>query len=195
MLETGREVCLRCGAWYDDFSRGLAGQPFRLMVLRRLAVLLWIIWVLAAVASLSQNYLLALVAGLVFIPLGVALFTLSVRAYQKQGVLVALASTYLWVLLLIVEAGLDGTSGEGVGAMVMSSMGVLVLGWPTWRLYVHPVIAPNPWCCYRCGYMLIGLTGNRCPECGERFNPVQVAKSIPPHRRRQFALDETGTDG
>lgn len=191
MLETGRKVCLRCGAWYDDYGRGLAGQPFRVMVLRYFVVLIWMVWILAAIASLTQSYLLALVAGIALVPLGAAIFALSVRAYQWRGVLFGLACMYLWGTMAFLEACFEGTSAEGLGAMGVSSMSVLILGWLSYSLYRHPVIASNPWCCHRCGYVLIGLPGNRCPECGEKFSPEQVVKSIPSHRRHQFAVRET----
>lgn len=40
-----------------------------------------------------------------------------------------------------------------------------------WRIWRRRARAYPPGHCQQCGYMLIGLKDDRCPECGERFNP------------------------
>ena len=40
--------------------------------------------------------------------------------------------------------------------------------------------------CHACGYSLVGLTGDRCPECGKGYNPGELPYARIPwlHRRR-----------
>jgi hypothetical protein len=40
--------------------------------------------------------------------------------------------------------------------------------------------------CHACGYSLVGLVGDRCPECGRRFDPGELPYARVPwlHRRR-----------
>ncbi len=38
------------------------------------------------------------------------------------------------------------------------------------RLQLHDLDGPR---CFGCGYLLIGLPTNRCPECGREFNPAE----------------------
>src|SRR5437764_14615531 len=42
----------------------------------------------------------------------------------------------------------------------------------------------NDLTCQTCGYNLRGLMGNRCPECGEFFDPKQLAEARIPWLRR-----------
>lgn len=54
---------------------------------------------------------------------------------------------------------------------------------PVFRLFKRDFAKTiPPWICKGCGYPLMGLTGPRCPECGEPFDPDRVpnAADLPP---------------
>ncbi len=180
-METDQKVCLHCGAWSKVAPRGLSGQPFRLMVLRRLIPLLALVWAFIALAGFTDNADLGLILGFLVIPMSILVYILAFRSYQAMGVWIAMASFYGFIVMAILGELFSGMRNSGfVVASVATGMSLLQ-GWQGLRLYRLPAVVKAPHTCATCHYLLIGLRGNRCPECGTKFDPRQVARSMRIH--------------
>ena len=89
-------------------------------------------------------------------------------------VLVVLAVTAL-VMLMSWGPGPATRPILGIGA------GYLIAAAPwAWRLWKTRVEGFPPWQCQACGYALVGLHRDNCPECGQDFDAAKVNAAIPP---------------
>jgi len=74
-----------------------------------------------------------------------------------------------WVLLLVGVGAWLHVCGVSIAAAVATRH--IQSEWRSKRM-------SRRWHCRACGYPLFGLTGNKCPECGEAFEPQPL--SAPP---------------
>lgn len=63
--------------------------------------------------------------------------------------------------------------------------GVYILAWQVLRIFWGPLVVQNGTLCPYCGYCLIGLAENVCPECGRPFSVEELSgKECPPSTGR-----------
>jgi hypothetical protein len=63
-------------------------------------------------------------------------------------------------------------------ATAAALLGVILIKWGWW-----PNRRGSEPSCRKCGYLLIGIDSQRCPECGTAFSPATVARGLRPTRR------------
>jgi len=115
-----------------------------------------------------------------------ALAAWSMAAFSLLAVLSGLLCGYPGPVLLgwfnfaaaTFAAILDEIDSDASGIMAVGyAVITLPLAW--WATRRRPVYA-HPWLCRRCGYLLYGLQGPTCPECGLPFDPAKIMGKLPP---------------
>lgn len=99
------------------------------------------------------------------------------RLYYKHAVLTGLVCTVAaycsCAVLLLPAVNLFSASGAGIDMVVLAFVSLLA-GFVAFGIIVsrgrrrERQQAPI---CSKCGYLLLGLTDSRCPECGKPFDP------------------------
>ncbi len=124
-----------------------------------------------------------LVSVLIWIPLSFLLR----RADPVRTILIGLISPLIGGCIMFPVWGAIGAFAAGV---VTFPVGVLTAVFVRLALLVCDRVVPRPGLCWKCGYDLGGLSGERCPECGARLlqspreAPIEQAGVVPPPPRR-----------
>lgn len=127
-------------------------------------------------------------SGPALLLLGVLLVILGIRQRYRGAGLAGLANIGICALFVAAVLSLDLSPYDAevpfaiIGGVFLSGLLPLVL----LAIAATPRRASDD-CCSSCGYLLIGLTVPRCPECGEAFDP----RALTDDARRSLAANES----
>ena len=148
---------------------------------RWLLAIAWTACLLAELLILFVDVESVLITGPVIFILGLSLAILGRRARYAWLVPVGLSHAGICCLFVFLVNHLHwGPSRAQHPFAVMGAFHVLLTLWPTLRAYRRPPRVEHTWACEECGYLLCGLAGARCPECGRPFDPAALAGLPPP---------------
>ncbi len=163
--------CRHCGEALTSQRRRWSGRDWKHAALA-LAQLAWLTVVLTTFLTVFYSMEVIAAAGLILLLLALAMAWPGVKLRSRRvtglavGHIVVCLVTYLLVVFL--------------GFRLATVVGIV---WTTaslvWTLSIFRLKPPsrNPWECVKCGYLLVGLDSDRCPECGTPFLPPDPRKS------------------
>lgn len=101
----------------------------------------------------------------------------SLQTLRGKFILLPLATlAYLALAAVVVATGPRASPIAGRGLIILCGLTYSALLAPVvWSIARHDFAKPVPaWLCRGCGYTLLGLSSDVCPECGVPFDPERV---------------------
>lgn len=172
--------CERCAAARGDPARPTKDRP-GFWTPRAVQGLVWAGWVVSLIGwfLLFVEVELVVITGPVLAFIGL-LTVIAATSASYWWAIVPAVGHWLTCLLFMGLVGARNWSPEEAEVPFIA-MGAVYVAWTlplAWWVRKQAPVAHVPGRCDRCGYLLFGLgqaPDPRCPECGERFDPAEVA--------------------
>lgn len=185
VVEARDWYCRHCGRSLGQKWRGRRAAAKVVAIM--FAILAWISVLVTTIIVIAVDVEVILGMGPLIVGLALAMIVPGFFLRSKRVLLLMMAhvAVCVGVFLMIVLLRLNQREAFVPTAIIGAVWTVLSFPLTVFLFWVR-LPQHNPWACVKCGYLLVGLESNDCPECGTTFVRPDPAVSPPPTGPLEF---------